>query len=554
MLLTELAGIKNYVGTVAWQKGYSPRNIPNQRELSPTHDNLVIFARRKEMLPSVALRVPPEGFANPDADPRGPWNAEHKGANKDDYTFEVNLTPYRWRIVEGSLPPGVWRINELFGVIWARKGDLETLGLWNFTVEVEDQKGATARLALSIRVAKDVEPPAPAPPPWLIATLDEQGRVLNGPDGAGDLRIETKSLPVACLGEEYSAVLVAGGGVPWTGTTKPGKTSKPGSRPKRFWEHSPETLLEAAARDSVDFKNKVDAIPAVKRYLDGANSAPRNVETVWLGGDKRHAQAQLVGYSQDAKAELADLQGENVIQELITYSKPATLMLRLIALFTPPRGVVVDIGAPAAEMAAIATMTGRRAVYVELPGNSRFRQPITLPRLLHAARGRHPLPEDCIFTADLVDGEAASRGLLVSGQRRAPSESGKVFGMELGAPAARIDRPSAVVELDYVSYPPGTDAFLRMLASIEGLVAISGRGWFAESLWEQVRCVYVNSGEVVDGALLDRISRDHAEYLDGGGRVRIYYHRGQSSSLAPPGSPVELRRIPFDLQLTAGLF
>lgn len=552
MLLTELAGVKNYVGTVAWQKGYSPRNIPNQRELSPTHDNLVIFARRKEVLPAVALRVPPEGFANPDADPRGPWNAEHKGANKDDYTFEVNLAPYRWRIVDGTLPPGMWRISERSGVIWARRGDLKTPGLFKFTVEVEDQKGTKARRAMSIQVAKDVEPPALVPPPWLIAQLDE-GRVLNGPDTSGDLRIVTDKLPVARLGEEYSAVAIASGGTPWIGTTKPGKTSTPGSRPKRFWEYSPETLLQAAARDAVDFKSKADAIPAVKRYLDGAESAPRNVETVWLGGDKRRAQGQLVGYSQDAKAELTDMQAENVIQEVITFSKPATLMLRLIALFTQPQGLVVDIGAPAAEMAAIATMTGRRAVYVELPSNSGLRHSLTSPRLLYASRGRHPLPEDCVFAADL-DGEAAERGLVINGQRRATTESAGLLTVELGAPAARIDRPAAVVELDYVTYPPGSDAFLRMLANIEGLVAVSGRGWFAEALWEPLRAVYVQSKEFVDGTLLEGVTEDHAEFLRTGGRVRIYYHRGQSSSLMPVGSGVELRRIPFDLQLTAGLF
>jgi hypothetical protein len=111
-----------------------------------------------------------------------------------------------------------------------------------------------------------------------------------------------------------------------------------------------------------------------------------------------------------------------------------------------------------------------------------------------------------------------------------------------------------VVELDYVTYPTGSDVFLSMLASIEGLVAVAGRAWFAEAMWEPLRAVYVQSKEFVDGTLLERISDDHAEFIRTGGRVRIYYHRGQSSSLMPVGSGVELRRIPFDLQLTAGLF
>ena len=62
MLLDEIVGPSNHLGTVAWQKNYSPRNMPNMREVSPTHDNVVLFARRIASLPPLALKVPPEGF------------------------------------------------------------------------------------------------------------------------------------------------------------------------------------------------------------------------------------------------------------------------------------------------------------------------------------------------------------------------------------------------------------------------------------------------------------------------------------------------------------
>jgi hypothetical protein len=367
------------------------------------------------------------------------------------------------------------------------------------------------------------------------------------------LRIDTVALPKARLGEEYSAVVVASGGAPWLETTKPGKTSPSGSAPKRFWEYSPETLTAASAVDAVDFKKKIGAIPAVKRYLDGAVSVPRNLETTWLGGDKRRAQAQLVGYSQDAKAELSDLLEEGVVKEVITYAKPSTLMLRLVALFSRPDGIVVDIGSPAAEMAAVAAMSGRRALYVEFPDNSSLRDTITVPRLLLASRGRHPLPSGLMFTK-ASGGRGEPPGLFIEGERRESNETAGVFGIALGPQAAQIDRVAGIVELDYAAYPAGSKRFLQMLSSIEGLVPVdTSPAWFAESLTQKLRAVYVPSAEIVDGFVLERQLSAHEDFISSGGLVRLYYHRGMEGASPTEIPGIELRRIPFDLRFSAGL-
>src|SRR5262249_5732233 len=148
----------------------------------------------------------------------GPWKAEHKGANKPDCDYEVNIPPYRWSQVAGEFPPGVWRINPKTGVIWAR--ELTVIGRWEFTIEVQDKKGATARKKLSIAVREEADTSL-AEIPWLIA-----GRSDVRTSSA--LEIITKKLPDGRLGGEYSAVVLAEGGQPWTGTTRPGKTSASG--------------------------------------------------------------------------------------------------------------------------------------------------------------------------------------------------------------------------------------------------------------------------------------------------------------------------------------
>ena len=94
IIMDEIFGPINYVGTIAWQKTYSPQNMPNVKELYYSHDNIVVFAKRKiEKLSWIALEIPIIGDNNPDSDPRGSWIAQQKGANKPDCDYAVNLPP-----------------------------------------------------------------------------------------------------------------------------------------------------------------------------------------------------------------------------------------------------------------------------------------------------------------------------------------------------------------------------------------------------------------------------------------------------------------------------
>lgn len=549
LLLTELVGAQNHVGTVAWQKGYSPRNMKGMKELSPTHDNLVIFARRKESLRPVSLYVPPSDFKCPDNDPRGPWNAEQKGANKPDCDYEVNIPPYRWKIVAGELPQGLWRLNEKSGVIYGRKEDLVKATRTELTIEVTDSKGNTARKKLKIEISANADAPDAIAPRWLVANRDKRGNAVAFDYGNDELTITTSVLPKGRLGSDYYACLEAMGGKPWRGTTRPGKTSSDGK--SRYWDFPEHTLKSATTRDSVDFKSSHDAIPAIKKYLQGAEHVSLNQMTTWLGGGKDKNDLLRVGYSHNAKEELEDLHAAKKIRSVIGISKPMGLICRLLALFSREGGSVIDIGSPACEMAALATALGRRAVYVESPTLAAMREDLLLPRLRVASRGEHPVPSGVLFSREARPDERLE-GYFVGGARRPELANAGVFVVEVGRPALALDRTTGDIAIDYASYPTRTTSFAFALASLEGFVPISTprRAWFASSVDGRTRAAYLESAVFLDDSATAKLVKEHADFLRTGGALRIYYHRGQ---VPETSENVEFRRIPFDLQFAAGL-
>lgn len=561
-LLNELQGPECQIGIVAWQKGYGPRNMARMKEFTPTHDNLVIFAKRKATLPPVHLNVPPDGFKNPDGDPRGSWNAEQKGANKPDCDYEVHVCPYRWRIVGGdkTLPPGMWRINPKSGVIWAKQGDLKEVGEWSFKVEVTDSKGDTAQKKFTIRVSGDAAAPALCQVPWLEAKREGSG-FAGGPDATGDLRIITGKLPPAKLGEEYSARVVAAGGEPWVGQTRPGKTSATGNT--RYWEFPFKTLQKAAARDQVDFKKTDDAIPAIKTYLKNATSTPLNQTTTWLGRGKKDNDPFGTGFSSDAKIELQALRDAGFISNIVPGSKPAMLMSRLLGLFTGANGLVIDVGSPAAEMAALAAASGRRSIYVEFPTSEPHRSSVLLPRLTAAARGVHPIPAGVLFAEKRLTGEAgaAEKGFILAGEPRAEHPGGGVCSFRVGQPFASIDREAGVIIVDYENYPSTNSAFLNALASMEGLLPVKKpRGMlFATSFDGNLGALHIPSTLFLDDRLLRQVREEMAWFAGPERRLRVYYHRGQEGRhIDKDGAenarlPVELRLVPYELQMATGL-
>ena len=74
LIMDEIFGQANFVGTLIWQKSYAPRN--NVPHLSASHEYVVCYSRSIARLP--LFRLPPSDemrsrYKNPDADPRGDW-------------------------------------------------------------------------------------------------------------------------------------------------------------------------------------------------------------------------------------------------------------------------------------------------------------------------------------------------------------------------------------------------------------------------------------------------------------------------------------------------
>ena len=330
------------------------------------------------------------------------------------------------------------------------------------------------------------------------------------------------------VGEEYSACVTGSGGSPWLGSTRPGKTSKGGKT--RYWEFPFKTLESRTATDSVDFKKKDDAIPALKVYLGDADTTPLNQVSVWLGKGRSDEDPFGVGYGQDAKKELQALVEAGIVERIIGTSKPSALMWRLIALFTRPGSLAVDIGSPAAEMATAAITANRNTVYAEMPSNADYRGALLLPRLTHSAKGSAPVPTGVFFSeGGSTDGEdEPARGFFVEGRRRPTDPTAGLSVFELANQFVDIDRELGLARIDYDRYRGSTPEFLQALASIEGLLPALPVtvNWFAQDIAGGIRAAYVASSDYLDSTVIGKLRAEHSGHIRRGGKLRIYYHRG----------------------------
>lgn len=374
LILDEEFDRDNRVATIVWQRGYGPRNMKGMKEFTATHDCLLVYALRKSALPAVGLRTTPEGFANADGDPRGAWKAEHKGAHsyraKSD--FETHIPPYRWAIIKGQLPRGLWRLNTLTGVVWGRP---EEEGEFPLVVEASDAKGKKVRRNLKLRCGHTGTPPTPTTIPWLFKQIKTNG----------DLRITTASLPEGVVGQDYTTMLLAAGGTPFTAVPK-----RPGSG--RYWEFADDTLVAAYHNDAVSLGKDGQAIPHPKTYLkDVGETVVKNQMTWWPGRERVGAASEaFAGYTEDATKHLKKLLELGLIQKVVNTAKPEHLLARLLEIFTDRGDIVIEVFGEAADLASVALKQGRRFIYLsgESERNQELLDKCALPRLRAVIDGR----------------------------------------------------------------------------------------------------------------------------------------------------------------------
>jgi len=358
VLLFEIFGHSNYVGTFVWQSHYSPKGGKATSELAAIHDNLICFAYARSHIERLALPVAPKDYKNPDGDPRGEWQAKQKDAGRDTVRLTYNVPPYRWRLVESKLPSGIWRLSPMSGVIW---GTPLEAGTFTLNVEVTDAEGATATRAVVLEVLEgDSQNKTTAVDVWWRA---------DPPASGASLHITSAQLRPAVKGLPFSTVLEADGGMPLTGTP----------RPSRGWGFGEKTLIKAILEDRMYFGRDGKAIPEPKKYLstleDGVTYA--NLASWWSGEE--------AGWTQDATKGLNELLEQGIIERTNPTSKPTSLLTRLIQIFTGPGDLVLELFSRSADLMVTAVTTERKAI--GLFGSSTDDQALlrecAIPRLRH---------------------------------------------------------------------------------------------------------------------------------------------------------------------------
>jgi hypothetical protein len=517
VILNEVMGVANHVGTIVWQRSYAPRNMRGMTEFTATHDFFIAFAVDRASLPHVGLKVDPEGFANPDGDPRGPWKAEHKGAatRRDSTDFDAAVPPYRWRLIEGNLPSGLWRVSPLTGVIWGRP---TKTGTWSFKIEVSDAKGHTSVKTLKIAVGTEGSTPVEKLSlPWLFSQSKTRG----------PLRVSTARLPSGTVGGEYSAVLLAEGGSPYTG---------PGRRPGkgRYYEFADRTLEAAYLKD--DVKDDGKAIPHPKTHLEpGSPQQIRNQQTWWPG---RSSEDQVItGYTQDATRHLKKLEEAGLLSRITNAAKPEPLIGRLVDIFSDEGDLVVEIFGEAGDLASVSAKKGRSFVFLagESERDHDLAQHCSLPRLRSVIGGRdHDLET-------LPGSQAIGAYLPFSG-------GGSFWVAQLGdwflSKETDGDYPELNLEL-YANF----DAFKTALLTTQGFVPTyldrpDGLSWDGK----RAAIVIAPDSFLTESIVSDVASDFSSKYLS----VTVYYFRClEDFDPELVSTAVVLRRVPFELTVSA---
>jgi adenine-specific DNA-methyltransferase len=183
LLLDELFGEENFLATIVWEKVHTRKN--SARHFSVSHDYIVAFARdkrrwRRQLLP----RDDTSAYANPDADPRGPWKVDPVYANKPyaaEYAIEkpngVALAPPTgryWRFSEatfaGKAAAGevVWGNGSAYPMVKRYLADVQD-GLVPTTLFSRTLAGDNASAAAELRAMFGGAPRVSYPKPSLLA-------------------------------------------------------------------------------------------------------------------------------------------------------------------------------------------------------------------------------------------------------------------------------------------------------------------------------------------------------------------------------------------------
>lgn len=145
VMLDEVFGDGNFVGTVIWHKMDSPKNTA--QHFSEDHDYMLVYAKdAKNWSPHLLERSEAmlQRYKNPDNDPRGPWLLSDLAARNPYSQGRYPITTKTGRVVDGPPAGSYWRISkqkfdefENDGRIWWGESGDNRPGIKRFLSEVQ---------------------------------------------------------------------------------------------------------------------------------------------------------------------------------------------------------------------------------------------------------------------------------------------------------------------------------------------------------------------------------------------------------------------------------
>lgn len=113
-IMEEIFYLDNFLGTIIWEKNYSPRN--DAKTFSASHDYIIVYAKNRRIWERKGRNLIPrtekqtQRYKNPDNDPRGPWQSDNLAVKTYNKAYDYPIKTPNGRIVKP--PPGsCWRIS-----------------------------------------------------------------------------------------------------------------------------------------------------------------------------------------------------------------------------------------------------------------------------------------------------------------------------------------------------------------------------------------------------------------------------------------------------------
>lgn len=112
IVMDEVFGADNYLGTIVWQRRFDPRNTA--RHISADHDYLIVFAKDARIcefnrMPRTEAMI--ASYSNPDNDPRGAWRRGDLAARNPYSLGRYPITTPSGRVIEGPPSGSYWRVS-----------------------------------------------------------------------------------------------------------------------------------------------------------------------------------------------------------------------------------------------------------------------------------------------------------------------------------------------------------------------------------------------------------------------------------------------------------